>query len=268
MTQNNDGLRPDAGGANLSRRTVVTGVAAGVAWAVPAVSQAAAAPALIASKNCTYTTNEWTYPLWADYPLPARTTGNNNLAKAGNITATSVLNGSTGTTIAMWNMYLMPLSLTNYYNGKNWLQLSTCKQNQQGMTVTFTFPQPVYCVSFYVNDIDTQYVSGSSMYRDKVVVDSGFTASAATATGATYLTCSGGSAIAKNTATSSTSSTYAWDYATSTNGLVQFKANGPISSFTLTYTNENCGTGTTVISNNQQVYISPIKYATSDCNCL
>lgn len=257
MQHNFDARRDGTRGAHLSRRTVVTGVAAGAAWAIPAVSQAAAAPALIPSKNCTYTTAAW-----------VANTGTLTASGANGMTATAVLNGSTSATSSYTNMAVITLtnSALPAFSGSKWLQLATNKNNTAGETVTITLPASVYCVSFYIQDIDTQFNSLSSKYRDWVSV-TGFTASAGVPSAATYLSFSGGTVQPINTAGIITPTTYEFDYLSSANGLALFKANGAINSIQLTYKNTSAGTGI-LNNNNQQVWISPIKYATSDCNCM
>lgn len=235
----------------ISRRTVTTGAA----WAVPAVMAAATAPAFQASRPCTYTVSAWQTRV-SDLGATAQ----------NQIRATTVANGGTRFGTAYTNMAISPnIDGAGVYSDANWLQLGQGGNNLRGQTVTITFPQEVYCVEFYVNDIDTQWVrSIASTYRDTVTVAPGFTAT----TASPYVTVSGGMAQATNTASSANPDTWSWDHTDSANGLAKFTAAGPITSLTLEYTNPAARTTATgVNNNNQQVWVSPLKYSTAPCAC-
>ncbi len=207
---------------------------------------------------CAYGTANWTTRLTA-------TSATLQLASGTNLTVNATVSSGASTSTAYSNMYPETLSIAPY-SGSNWLRLATGANNANGESITITFPQTMYCIEFYVQDVDTQWVSGSSKYSDWVSVSggSGFTVGPGSAS-TTNITYSGGTASITTNATS-TSSGLQWDYTTSTKGLVKFSA-ASASSFTLTYKNTNAGGGTDVNDNDQQVWVSPIRYSTVDCVC-
>lgn len=243
----------DDGHARLDRRALVQGAA----WAVPAISVAAAAPSFAGSQPCSFSTLDWL----------SRVDEKNATTSLSGATAVATANGGTLLNTAYSNMFPETLTIAALpdFSGSKWLRLGTGGANSAGETLTVTFPTNVYCVTLYAQDIDTQYVSGSSKYRDDVTV-TGFTASV-TAPSSTYTAVSTSQATSINTAASGTSSTWSWDYTSSVNGLAKFTAVGPLKTISLVYKNTSTGTGSGVNDNNMQVWVSPIKYSTVDCFC-
>lgn len=239
--------------ATISRRTL----AKGAAWSVPVVAAAATAPAYAASRPCTYTTLNWN----------TRVSATSATTTVPGVTATATLRGGTRADTGYSNMFPETLTIGSFpeYSGSKWLRLATGGANSQGETITVSgFSAPIYCVSFYIQDIDTQYSSASNRYRDAVSV-TGFTAS----TSSQYVAASGSTATSSTTATS-TSSSGSWSYTSSTNGLAKFTytSSTGLSSITINYTNPVAGSNSGVNDNNMQVWVSPIKYSTNPCNCL
>lgn len=233
----------------VSRRTL----AAGAAWSLPVIAAAAAAPAYAASPSCDPVSADW------------------NVSASGQISA-SATNGVTATTRANGSTYLRTstnlstATITNGVKNGTYLLLDQAKNNSSGQTVTLTFPQPVYCVTFYVNDIDTEYRSNASKYQDVVSVP-GFTPSTLPESSAN-LTITGSTVTSTRTATSSNMTTWEYPNTTSAAGLVKYTASGPLSSFSLTFSNSIAGTGTGVGDNQQQVYISGMTYKLgANCTC-
>ena len=238
---------PPAG--QVSRRRLVKGTA----WAVPVIMATASAPAIAASRPCSYKTATWN-------------TKTSNTSTSGSfMTATAAPNGTTR--IRPANLDLLTASNGGDYSGQKWVSVEQAGNNSSGQTISVQFTKPVYCVSFYVTDIDTQFASASNKYRDQVTVPN-FTATTVDAS-RPYVTASGGQAKATNTADSSDRDTWEWNSATSQNGLVKFTdtSGSPVSSFTLTFNNISPGTGTGVNDNVQQIYISPLQYSDVPCAC-
>lgn len=241
-------------------------VAKGAAWSIPAVTMGLPSAAIAASGTCAYSTAVW------NTSTSMTSTGGSTTATASpggvTITTSTVRNGSTNLRTAYaageGNFNTASVSVSERA-GSGWLVLSQDRNNAAGQTVTVTFSQPVYCVSFYVNDIDTQFYGSTSKYRDNVTVP-GFTAVAGP--GGTSVLASGSTATSATTATSTgTSADYNWQ--TDARGLAMFTnaATSGLTSFTLTYTNTNAGTGTNAGNNKQEVYISPLRFSTTPCNC-
>lgn len=243
--------RIDMGTHTVSRRTVV----AGAAWAVPAVGAATTLPAFAVS-GCTPATSYW-----------VASSGSTATASAsGGVTAKTAANGSTYLRSA--NFSTVTVTGVPQYSGQNWLMLDQGGSDSAGQTVTITFPQPVYCVSFYVNDIDTQYKALNDQYADKVTV-TGFTPSATT-NSASNLTVSGNSIYPSHNADSGNTNTWEYPNTTSDQGLAKFSytSSAGITQISLTYLNKNYYSGTSTNGNTQQVYISPISYSTTSCTCV
>ncbi|MGK4066693.1 hypothetical protein AB0Y14_11610 [Rothia sp. HC945] len=125
---------------------------------------------------------------------------------------------------------------------------------QASQTVTFTFPQPVYCVEFWVTDID--YESG--YYGDVVTVPG----AVATPSTPADVTCSGPTCRSAHSGSPGAFGVFPGTEL----GLVHYKLTGQgLTSFSLTYSSNSSGNSST---NYQQVYISPISYTTrKDCTC-
>lgn len=125
---------------------------------------------------------------------------------------------------------------------------------QASQTVTFTFPQPVYCVEFWVTDIDYQ----NGYYGDVVTVPG----AVATPSTPADVTCSDSTC---QSAHSGAPGTFGVDPGAA-RGLVHYKLNGRgLTSFSLIYSSNSSGKSST---NYQQVYVSPISYTTrADCTC-
>jgi len=231
----------------VSRRTIATGLA----WSVPTMAAAVAAPAFAASR-CTTST-------------PAYTGGN---ASMSNPTASVTAKGATGVTLSTKTVANSPTTLSSSQNMRimltsdttlgpaGYVQLHQYKQNGPGQTVTYTFSQPVYNVSFQIADIDTQYMAANSHYRDSVTVSG---AVATTTSG--DISVSGGTATSTNTASSTNQKTYEWTKLNDPRGIATFTIAGPVTSFTITYTNTYVGSANSSTNDNsQQVYISPITF--------
>lgn len=231
---------------DLSRRQI----AKGVAWTVPAVTLGAPSAFAATSRPCVFTTATWT-----------STTAPTSASGTGGITATASANS--GTTLHSDNLAVRPITNGTPLAGSGWIVLNQSNKNATGQTVTIKLPVTAYCVTFYINDIDTQYTTNTNHYRDQVQVP-GFTA---TANNPAVVTVSGDTATATNTATSSSANTWEWDNTNSAEGMVKFTAPGPLTTFTVTYSNRNPGNPSGINDNTQQVYISPIQYSTGDCAC-
>lgn len=253
MDQSTFRAQGDDGHGRLSRRALVQGAA----WAVPAISIAAAAPAFAGSQPCSFSTLNWV----------SRVDEQNATTSLSGAKAVAAPNGGTLLNTGYSNMFPEKLTIAALpeFSGSNWLRLASGGPNSAGETVTVTFPTNVYCVTLYVQDIDTQFVSASSKYRDDVTV-TGFTASVA-APSSTYTSVSSSQATSINTAASGSATTWSWDYTSSVNGLAKFTAAGPLNTISLVYKNTSTGGGSGVNDNDMQVWVSPIKYSTADCLC-
>lgn len=242
----------------VSRRAL----ARGVAWSVPTLVAASAAPALAVSK-CQMTTVNWTKG------TTTQTTASVTLA--GGIKASSTRTGS-GVFFAQpgegsynggtYNYNTVTLSPSGMPSG-TYLEINqrAIKGSSGAQVMTVTFPQRVYCVDFWVTDFD-QVVGDGGMrnYADRLQVSN----VTPTAWGS-EVTCTGSTCASKYAG-----STTAHDGAnTLTANAVHYRntsASG-ITSFTLTYDSAQLPpVGTS--RNYQQLWISPISYSTTgSCSC-
>ena len=177
---------PSAPTARITRRQV----AKGAAWSVPIIGAAAAAPAMAASAPCTtqyyYVTYAPEFTVFSSVTTPITPSGSGRYLAP--LPATWIYQNGVTTPASPvqndWYYRASSLGLPSYggltaapYDGP-WLALnqkdSTSAAQNQEMRVTFN--QPVYCVSFYVADIDSDLGQGQATYIDNVAV-SGFTAS-------------------------------------------------------------------------------------------
>lgn len=237
-----------------SRRTVVKGAA----WAAPVIAASTTIPAYAASHPCALETATWN--------MSSNGTSTTLNTASGTATAVSTFNGTVSNRGRGFNLYTQTAQAGNVYMvGSQWIALDQASAKGGTQTLTVTFPVPVYCVSFYIADIDTQYVSGSSRYRDQVQIPDATITAVPEAAGNVII--NGNTAVTAYTATSATRDTYSLGNLGSARGTVQVSLPGGSNSFTIVYSNPNPGTGNGVNNSAQQVYISPIQYSTEACLC-
>ncbi len=225
----------------VSRRTVTKGAA----WAAPVLVSASPAPVAAASDD----PNVPRKALWS---------------QRASTTSTVATGGVTARAARLWptmisgdNLATIPLVNPDDNATYDWLRLATVGDNRSGQTLTVTFPQPIYCASFVVTDIDSGN-SGQpiSSFRDYVAVP-GFTTTATTAP-ADYVHRVSTSEV--RAARAPSRSTYDWA-PEDVRGQATFTAAGPVTTFTITVRNPNARVGATGPDNNyQDVYVSPITY--------
>lgn len=141
-------------------------------------------------------------------------------------------------------------------------------------TVTITFDKPVYCLSFWITDIDANWLTNGGRHSDYLEVASStasFSVSSGSATTNLTMTNSSGvgqpATVVPTNIPAAANSTYEWA-ATSGKGNACFTASGPVTSFTIKH-------GSTIFrpsfQNAQQVYLSPLTYRTTalapGCTC-
>lgn len=231
----------------VSRRTL----AAGAAWSLPVIAAAAATPAYAASPSCDQVSADWI----------TQGTGNSTARASNGVLATTTANGQT----RLRSPNFSTETVSNGVKNGIYLTLEQSGVNSAGQTVTITCPQPVHCLSFYINDFDTQYMAGNNKYSYEVSVP-GFTAAAVQQSSAN-LAISGGTVKPVRDASSSA---VGEDLAnlTCNRGLARFAAVGPLSSFSLTYRNVIGNSRTSLAQNIQQVYISGMTYKLgANCPC-
>lgn len=257
------GLGPDPRKSFMSPEITRRTVAKGTAWSAPALMLASATPAVAGSRACAPVTAVWT-------ASATRSSGATN--QAGVAATSTFFGGASGVNNSNFTGQSAPAA--SKYANQNWLMLNQYSDSTTsgwGQNVVITFPQPVYCVSFLVTDIDTQmspsglFTNYTGSYKDAVTV-AGFTA---VAQDPSNTSVNGSTATPTHTATTS-GSPYEWSTVGDRRGTVVYSAPGPITTITLTYRNTNPTRPdllTGVPNNNQQVYISPIQYSTSNCAC-
>ena len=217
----------------LERRTF----AKGIAWSVPVVVAASAAPAVAAS--CAAVTIDWD-----------TTTLSGGAVTVGTTTMRVTRAGSGSGTANDLTVRSGPMGGVN----ERFLQLERATPAKTtSATYTFTFSQPVSNLTFSVYDIDATIGSG---WIDGVSFSSGFSA---TSTGAT-LTGTGTAASPFQPSQPATTGNLSGSDA---RGNVTVSYAGPLTSFTITYT--NVYTGTNSVSGNQGIGVSDLTFTPSSC---
>ncbi len=258
-------VTPEKQDGNINRRSLVRGAA----WAAPAVVAASAVPAYAASQ-CVYQESSWANSGSSGANLTgtlAGTTKNQVVASGTN------LDNSVFSTTR--NGYTKSLGALPVYPNQAWYTMSQSGDNQRGKgsTLTLTFPRTVYCLSFWIQDIDSQQtIDTSDRYQDGVRVSS----SGATWTATPYSAAVGNVTVtpvgtgvevvsAYVPGTSGSDNSHEGAYQTEAIGLVRFDSAGPVNSVTIDYWNEAWMRGTDW--NHQQIYVSTFRYSTDPCNC-
>ncbi|MFW0170380.1 hypothetical protein [Rothia sp. P4278] len=232
---------------NLNRRSL----ARGAAWAAPVVLASSAVPAYASSCNTidqTFKTLHW---------LSA--SGGTTATGEEGLSANQV--SSQNARLRRDNMTLVDMSASGLSEGQ-WLYLHQAQYSTRAgatQTISITLPEEAHCVSFYVQDVDTQSDRNTGRrYRDQVTVP-GFTASAVNPA---YIQIEGSTARASHDAAlEGKANEYEWGWE-STNGAVLYQANGPVSSIELTFQNV-CGSLKSDVNNTQHIGVSAIRYSTT-----
>ena len=145
----------------ISRRTV----AKGALWTAPAISLAAAAPAVAASPSCVSYTGAFTQPRSYD-PVPMAYTFTGSDGSTVTVSLSTRAYG--GKTLMRPNLTAAGNDLQNY-NGAGDLRddgLQLQQQGPGGQVLTFSFSQEVSNLQFTVADIDND----GTRYRDSIVL--------------------------------------------------------------------------------------------------
>lgn len=143
----------------LSRRTV----AKGALWTAPAISLAAAAPAVAASSSCVSYTGAFTQPSYSPVRMAYTFTGSDGSTVTVSL-STRVYGGKT-----LMRPNLSAAGNIEYYNGAGDLRYDGLQLQQQGtggQVLTFSFSQEVSNLQFTVADIDND----GTRYRDSIVL--------------------------------------------------------------------------------------------------
>ncbi len=241
----------------VSRRAL----ARGIAWSVPTLAAASAAPALAASR-CEMTTVNMvkgtTSQTSASTTLSDGTKINATRSSSSNLFFTLSEENGSGANGGTYNFNTRQISTSGLPVG-TYLELNQkARSTDVSQVLTFTLPKKAYCVEFWVTDIDLQSFTDRK-YGDRVTV-SGFTG---VASNTSWVTCSGATcttAFVNSPGNKETSPDVL-------NGAVRYRltSTSGITSFTLSYSSAYTGSSTT---NYQQVWISPISYSTTaGCNC-
>ena len=235
----------------VSRRTL----AKGAAWSLPAIAASAAVPVVAAScSSPSYTMQGTVSTYFSGTNMTAPGSGVTLIAGGGTTASTGICSGISG--IANNYFYTnataaeVNLGGVGLGSSATWLMLNQgCASSTNGynQTVNLNFSQTVYCVSFYVADLDGSVGYGS--YKDKVRVP-GFTASLVDPA-TTHITVSGDTA---------TVNAYVSTSASSARGTVKFTYTGAgITSLSVVYSNAAAP------ATAQYVLISPITFKTQAC---
>lgn len=215
----------------ISRRTLT----AGLAWTVPAVAVAGAAPAFAAS--CTLsTTQNVTWAANADNDSSYRTqTG--TTANTSSVSVTTAFTGTSGGIDTSFNMSSRTVATTNdSIIISNDVPYSTSTPAANYQDVTFTFSKPVYNLTFTIDDIDRINNGGTYPgYYDQVAL---LSLSTYTATKGSYLTGSGTTGDPWRTAVDVNGS-----YDARQSVTVSFA--GPVTSFTIRFWTSTADSRTT-----------------------
>lgn len=232
-----------AGVSGPARRTVL----AGVAWAVPVVVAASAAPLMAASVGCAAVTNDWSSPavgsVFSSVTIGSTTmtltTINAYPGVNNNKIFENEVGGITGEKLKFENKFGTPSGYTSSY--------------------TFTFSAPVSDLSMTIIDIDDEHIEdpithvvSPATWRDSVYMTPGFT----TVSTGLYITGTGTSTdpwISSNPNYNVPDSSAA--------GNVALTYPGTISSFTLYYKNSSSVTTATT----QGIYLGPMTFTPSSC---
>ncbi|MDN5605023.1 MAG: hypothetical protein L0G59_06345 [Kocuria sp.] len=237
-------------------------VAKGAAWSVPLVAGASTVPAYAVS-NCEKTVATHRGGRTTQTAASGSMSNGITVTSAATTGATSKMflttsgEAGNGGNRGRYNFSVVNLAPPGATAGA-YLELNQRtllkSYRQASQTVTFTFPQPVYCVEFWVTDID--YESG--YYGDVVTVPG----AVATPSTPADVTCSGPTCRSAHSGSPGAFGVFPGTEL----GLVHYKLTGQgLTSFSLTYSSNSSGNSST---NYQQVYISPISYTTrKDCTC-
>lgn len=240
-----------------SRRSVVRGAA----WAVPSTIVSTTLPIYAGSQECQYTTAQW---------------GLRGAIQDNAITTLWTTNGATKLSSAFHNKARLSLDLGSEveepFSSSDWVGIEQHGDNREGQTISFNFADPLYCVTFYITDIDSDTASATPPYvedyRDRVQLEiAGGSTASVSALSPEDVTTSGNrtASLTVESAHVADSHDYEFDYKTSTRGTVKITMPGPVEGFTLTYTNPGWRTGN--LWNHQQIYVSCLQYATAGCSC-
>lgn len=244
----------------FSRRTL----AAGAAWAAPAIVVSAAAPVYAASPCIPVA-----IPL-VGTPGTSTTEGGSATATVNGVTlnVTTALSDPTGKDINFdptpsQNMNTESQSPADQALADTIKIVHTIRGKNAYQEITFTFDQPVYNFSFNISDIDLRKNQLNLVYRDDIVVSA---VNGATPTTGAFSVANGSGVKGSGTATDPITSNRTMgntEYLpTETSNMSTISFNGALTSFSIRYINGAFSAGNPL---GQMIFLGGFQFTKTDC---